>query len=180
MPIVAAARSGGGHPVWHLVLPAVLSVGVFVGLKVWEHWHRRVTRRWERPSPPVVALALASAGAAAVHGAACPAHFREATVFGPFFVGAAALQAAWACLIVVRPGRTLLIVGAAGNSAVVALWTLSRTVGVPIGPDVWTPEAVAAADSLATTLELAIIIGVLWVLFHRQLTCSRPLPSWPA
>lgn len=129
---------------------------------------------------PVVALALASAGAGAVHGAVCPAHFREATVFGAFFLGAATLQAAWACLLLLRPGRSLLIVGAAGNAAVVALWTLSRTVGVPIGPNVWTPEAIAAADSLATTLELAVIVGVLWVLFHRQLARSRPLPSSPA
>jgi hypothetical protein len=72
-------------------------------------------------------------------------------------------------LVLRQPGRTLLTLGAVGNLAVVALWIMSRTVGVPIGPEVWRPEAITAIDSMATTLELAIVAGVPWFLFRQQL-----------
>ncbi|HWW52640.1 MAG TPA: hypothetical protein VNY84_02635, partial [Acidimicrobiales bacterium] len=154
----AGSGSGTGHPLWHLILPVVVSAGVFAGLKVWEWWQthsRSVREPWTRPSTPVLALALASLGASVIHAAVCPAHFREATAFGVFFVVASALQAAWALLVLRRAGRTLLMVGFVGNIAVVGLWAVSRTVGIPVGPDVWHPEAITGADSLATTLELA-------------------------
>ena len=198
--VVAAAGSGVGHPLWHLVLPVVVSAGVFGGLKVSERWHAHTARmartatavmarqatpvssvaggqppakRWMRPAAPVAGLALASAGASAIHAAVCPAHFREATAFGVFFLLAAALQAAWAVLILRQPGRALLTLGAIGNLVVVGLWTMSRTVGVPIGPEVWRPEAITVADSLATTLELAIIIGIPWFVFRQQRAASK-------
>jgi hypothetical protein len=204
---VAIAGSGGGHPVWHLVLPAVASGGVFAGLKMWECWPNRTAparrtarivgtppyatpvnksvaprnqgsaERWTRPSAPTATLAAASAAASAIHVAVCPAHFHEATAFGLFFILAATLQAAWAVLILRQPSRALLTLGAVGNLAAVAVWAMSRTVGVPIGPTAWRPEAVTATDSLATALELAIIAGVPWFLFRRQLAAYHAQPA---
>ena len=193
---------------WHLLLPAVASCGVFVGLKIWERWHtstalaprtgqivrlapypaptnnrppphqRGRAGRWTRPPTGIAALAVASAAASAIHAAVCPAHFREATAFGLFFLVAASLQAAWAVLVLRQPGRTLLTLGAVGNLAVVALWIMSRTVGVPIGPEVWRPEAITAIDSLATTMELAIVAGVPWFLFRQQLAVHPAAASF--
>lgn len=187
--VVAAARPATGHPVWHLVLPAVISGAVFAGLKVWEGWQHhspsiarpRLTRpeirAWDRPSGPVVALAVASGGAGVIHASVCPAHFREAIAFGVFFLVASALQATWAVLMLRRPGSALLTLGLVGNAAVVALWAVSRTVGVPVGPDAWRPEAITAADSLATMLELAIIVGIPWMIHRGRLDADR-LVSW--
>lgn len=45
--------------------------------------------------------------------------------------------------------------------AVVTLWAASRTLGLPVGPGAWTPEAVGTADPLAVGLELVCVVAVL-------------------
>jgi putative NADH-flavin reductase len=67
-------------------------------------------------------------------------------------------------LALLRPSRRLLVVGAVGNLAIVALWGVTRTVGIPIGPTPWRPEAVGTADALAVQLELALALGATWLL----------------
>jgi hypothetical protein len=162
-----------GHPGWHLLLVATVSVGVFLGIKAWE-WSRAFAKRRELPpwswpsSPLLVGVAMASAGCALVHAAAGPAHFREATAFGAFFVVASALQATWAMLVVRRVNRALLKIGAFGNTAVLLLWAVTRTVGLPIGPEAWHAEAVAPPDAFASFLEVMVILGAGALLVDRQ------------
>jgi hypothetical protein len=176
------AGGGGGHAVWHLLIVPIASVAVFAGLKAWEWWlpdadrHRRTakTRPWSRPSSPLVfEVALASAGCSVTHVLAGPAHFHEATAFGLFFVAAAALQAAWALLVIRRADRLLLTIGAVGNAAVLALWAVTRTVGLPVGPETWHPEAVAPPDVLASLLEVTVVLGALWLLRHAPIANTR-------
>jgi hypothetical protein len=170
----------GTHPAWHFAAVAGGAVLVFLAIKAKEGWdhhasgvagarrtndHANGSRR-PRPSGPVVALAIASAGAAATHAAVGPVHFREAAAFGVFFALAAASQAGWAVLLLLRPTRRLLVVGAVGNAGVLALWALTRTIGLPIGPEAWRPEAIGAADALAAQLEIAITLGASWLLFR--------------
>lgn len=182
----STANARGGHPVWHLLIVAMACVAVFVGIKAWEWWrayveHRRglgvagpglgsYPRRRPRDQPHdrlVVGVALASAGCSATHAAVGPAHFREAAAFGVFFLAASAFQAAWAVLIVRRAGRLLLAIGAAANAAVLVLWALTRTVGLPLGPDMWRPEAVSGPDLFASLLELTVVLGASWLLWDR-------------
>lgn len=96
---------------------------------------------------------VSSAAAAGVHAAAGPAHFSEGLLFGSFFLLAAMAQLAWAGWALLSPSRRLLVVGAVGNLAVVALWTATRSVGLPGGllPE---PEAIGAWDLAATGWEL--------------------------
>ena len=75
-------------------------------------------------------LAGCSLGAAVVHFGYASAHFDEYWLYGLFFVVVAWLQLVWAAAVVVRPSRSLLIAGALGNAAVVAVWVASRTIGV--------------------------------------------------
>jgi hypothetical protein len=181
----------GTHPAWHFAVVAGGAVLVFLAIKAKEGWDHHVSRvagaqrtndlangsRRPRPSGPFVALAIASAGAAATHAAVGPAHFREAAAFGVFFALAAASQAGWAVLLLLRPTRRLLVVGAIGNAAVVALWAVTRTIGLPIGPDPWRPEAIGAADALAAQLEIALTLGASWLLFRstqRMRVITRP------
>ena len=121
---------------------------------------------------PTAALRVAaglSFAAALIHAAVITEHFREYWLFGVFFVVAAVFQLVWA-------GATwsglraewLLAVGAAGNLAIAAVWALSRTVGLPLGPEAGEPEQVDAHDLLATANELALALIVLWVLARRS------------
>lgn len=166
--IARRAPAGGGHPAWHFGAVAAAAVGVFVFIKVSERRHERPSRvslpARPRPTRFLVLLALASAGCSAIHAAVCPEHFREATAFGVFFLLASAAQAAWAIAVVVRPSRTLLSAGAVGNAGVVLLWGVTRAIGLPIGPEIWRPEAITVADALATQLEVGIVVGLSWVL----------------
>jgi hypothetical protein len=176
MTAQVAASRGLGHPFWHLLVVAIVSVAVFGGIKAWEWWNsstpaggRTRRRAWVRPSSPVVVgVALASLGSSLTHGAVGPEHFREAAAFGVFFLVAAALQAAWALLVIRRADRLLLAIGAAGNSAVLVLWGITRTVGLPVGPQIWHPEAVSAPDLFASLLEVTIIIGSSWLVSRDQ------------
>jgi hypothetical protein len=104
-------------------------------------------------------LGMISAGAAAVHFAVIGPHFEEWWLEGTFFILLGLLQLAWAVLIVWRPSRILVLAAAVGNAAVVAVWVVSRTAGVPLGPEAGEPEAVGFADTLATVYELLIVAG---------------------
>jgi hypothetical protein len=46
----------------------------------------------------------------------------------------------------------------------VLLWIVSRTVGLPIGPERWTPESVGAIDSIASADELVLSLLVMFQL----------------
>jgi hypothetical protein len=123
---------------------------------------RTTVSRWR---PPVLTatrrtllpLAVVSSTAAAgVHAAAGPAHLREATLFGLFFAGSALLQLLWAGAVAIRSSRSLLVAGAVGNLAVVGLWAVTRTLGLPFGllPE---PEAVGPWDLACAGWELAVV-----------------------
>jgi hypothetical protein len=101
------------------------------------------------------AVAALLAGAGAIHLAVAPEHAGEFLPFGVAFYAMAAAQVAAAAAFVtgVRSpalGRAAVVL----SLAIAALWVISRTVGLPIGPEPWHPEAVGAEDSLCTALEL--------------------------
>ena len=100
-----------------------------------------------------VAAAAATAGAGLVHLAVVPEHWREYLPFGLFFlvVGAAQLLASAA-----RPTRRTQLGVALGQVALVALWLVSRTSGLPVGPEPWQPEEIGVADVVCVALECAV------------------------
>ncbi len=114
-------------------------------------------------------------GAAAIHFAVTPQHFREYTLFGAFFLVAALAQMGLAAALWFSPGRLLAVVGALANLSLVALWLISRTVGLPIGPEPWQAETVGVADTAATALEFMAI----WNLVQMARRQPRPhAPTW--
>jgi hypothetical protein len=114
--------------------------------------------------PLLLALALCSAGAAAVHWAVARMHFEEYALFGVFFVAVGVAQLGWGLLVLFRPVRPLLLLGAAGNLLVTALWAIDRAWGLPLGPEHWQPDPVGFADSAASTFELLVVVGSLVLL----------------
>ena len=111
----------------------------------------------------LLAGAVSVAAAGAVHLAVVPEHLAEYLLFGLFFavVGVGQLGAAVAVLL--RPGRRLLLTVATAEVLLALLWWVSRTTGLPIGPEPWSPEAVGVPDVLCVVVEVlgaAVLVGL--------------------
>jgi hypothetical protein len=123
-------------------------------------------------------LALASAAAGVIHLASAGEHFDVSWAHGTFFALVGWLQLATAALLVLRPGRRAVLAAAALSAGVIAVWLVSRTVGVPFGPDAGEAEAVALADAVATACQ-AVVLVVGLALVTRPSLSARPLaPSF--
>jgi hypothetical protein len=119
---------------------------------------------------------VSSAAAAGVHAAVGPVHFREGLLLGMFFAGAALAQVGWSLAMAVRPSRTLLIAAVAGNSAVLLLWLVTRTIGLPgLLPG---PESVGPWDVTCGVWELAVVFAAIRIL-RADSGAQLRIPSWP-
>jgi hypothetical protein len=134
------------------------------------------TRNHVRARPldgPAAMLVALSAGAGTIHLSVAADHLHEYVLFGAFFIALGSAQLGWAALVALfGPARPLLIAGTA-NLAVVALWALSRTTGLPLGPSPGVPEAMSFPDVAATLFEV-VLVG--YVLVSLRLRRQRPLP----
>lgn len=140
----------------------------------------RAVERGERSEPdrsrrPRVAAALLSLAAGTTHGIATSAHAEEWWGYGFFFFGAALFQGLYGLLLLGQPwryddtggfvpgrredvARATFAVGIAVNAALVALYVVTRTVGVPLlGPEAGEVEALDVAGVVAKLLELSLI-----------------------
>jgi hypothetical protein len=91
---------------------------------------------------------------AVIHLAVVPEHAREWPAAAGFFVALAVVELVLSGVVLARTSPRVLVVGSAISVASAVLWVASRTVGLPIGPEAFTPEAVAAPDLVATALEV--------------------------
>lgn len=132
----------------------------------------------ERVDALRLTVALASAGAATIHFAVIAQHFEEYWLFGTFFVAVGLLQLGWAVLVVARPSRGVYLAGAVGNVVVAAMWVVSRTAGLPLGPEAGEPEPVGITDTMATAYEVALAAGALALL--RVTGPARPSARFTA
>jgi hypothetical protein len=102
--------------------------------------------------------------AALIHVVAAIEHLDEYALYAVFFEVLASGQFLLGVALYRSPTRTLLITGAAGSLLVVALWIVSRTAGLPIGPVAWSPEPVGILDVLASADEAVLALLVLFQL----------------
>lgn len=123
------------------------------------------------------AAAIASVGAAVVHVAVMPTHWRDWLPSGVFFVSIAMFQLIWAVLAWNRPPASLLAAGIVANAGVAAMWIYSRTAGAPVGPNAAVPEAARAAGICALLLECYIVMGAAWA-WMRMGERSEPVSGW--
>ena len=119
-------------------------------------------------------LAALSVGAAAIHFAVTFEHFAEYTLYGVFFLVISWAQVIWPVILLWRPSRRWLWLGIAGNAAIIAVYVASRTVGLPFGPDLHSPESVGALDVVSCALEFGLIVGCAALLWRPSLA-SRPM-----
>jgi hypothetical protein len=117
---------------------------------------------------------FASLGAGLVHLAVVREHFDEYALYGVFFLVSGVLQIGWAMVALARDRMPIPRLVAAAQVAMVVLWGVTRTVGLPIGPEVWTPEPVGRADVLCSVLELVAAAAIaIWIWLTR--TDDRPV-----
>lgn len=158
----AAAVAGddlAGHPLWHLLAVIAAPAAIILAFRLYDHLRSpEPTRRWPSPDRRLLPPALATAGAALIHAAVCPEHLRERAAFGVFFALLSVTQLVWSIAILRRPSLPLLRAGAAGSAAVIALWLLTRTAGLPPWLGGSGMEPVGPIDLLATALEAATAV----------------------
>jgi hypothetical protein len=88
------------------------------------------------------------------------------------------LQLAWSELVRRRPrDARLLAAGALGNAMIAAVWTVSRTGGLPVGPRAGEAEPVGVKDLVATVDELMCALVVALILARAR--WGMPVaPAW--
>ncbi len=123
--------------------------------------------------PVLYAAAALSLVAALIHLWVMPEHFREWWGYGAFFLASALAQVLYVPLLLGRPSRGILLLGIGGNLAIVSLYLLTRTVGIPLfGPHAGEVEGAGFMDLCATTSELGIA-AALGALLLRGLPSDR-------
>jgi hypothetical protein len=194
-PAFATALASGrgsalrpGYHLWHIVEGLAFLIVSLGGITLAEYLQARRRARGEQIDRPRSArrtatllplVALAGAGAAAVHLVVMPEHFEEATIYGLFFAVTATVQLTYSAWLLLRPSRPLLAVGAVGNLAIVGLWLLTRLVGIPLGPGAGTTETFGGLDVLAAVFELTMALGAI-ALIRRRVPIPRAMNplSW--
>jgi hypothetical protein len=113
-----------------------------------------------RPGSVLYLVAALSLVAGLIHLWVLPEHVEEWWGYGAFFLVAAVAQLGYVPLLLRWPNRTVLVLGIAGNSAIVLLYLLTRVVGTPFfGPAAGEVEGVGLADVCATASEAAIVVA---------------------
>lgn len=102
--------------------------------------------------------AALSLGAALIHLWVAPEHAFAWWAYGAFFITVALAQGLLGVALLRWPGRWVSLAGIAGNLAVVAMYVLSRTSGIPLGPHAGRPEEVGVLDLTATVSEVVVIV----------------------
>jgi len=113
------------------------------------------------------AVALCSGAAGAIHAVVTPEHFEEYALFGVFFLAVTVWQMGVVVAALHRPSPALWTSTTLLTAAVLAVWVLSRTAGVPIGPERWTPEPTGVLDVACAIFEAGVVFGC------RQLSLAR-------
>jgi hypothetical protein len=109
---------------------------------------------------PITVAAAAGFVAAIVHALVVREHLAHWWGYGWFFTLLAAVQAVTAISLLRRPSKRFLVALAACDLGLIALYVISRTAGVPVGPHAGTVEPVAPIDLIAKAAE-ALQVGAI-------------------
>ena len=114
---------------------------------------------------------LAAAGG--LHLAALPGHLSESMLAGAFFAVTAAAQLLGAVLVATRPSPRTYRAVVAGNVAVLTLWLMSRTTGLPIGGELGVSEPFSLLDGFAAAAELLVVVAGVAAMARRAAPSIR-------
>ncbi|MGH2572615.1 MAG: hypothetical protein ACRDGU_03895 [Actinomycetota bacterium] len=120
------------------------------------------------------AAVLTLIGSAVIHFSQVGIHLEEWSPAGITFVVLAGAELVLATAILVGASRPAYLAGIWVSQATILVWLLSRTVGIPFGPEAFIPEPVGRPDLIASALE-AITMGTLFALFLSRPAGGRAL-----
>lgn len=130
--------------------------------------------------------AILSFAAGFIHAAAGPEHVKEWWAYGLFFYGSAVAQVSFGLLLItqgiegwggwVAVRGWVYAAGVMGNLAIIALWVVTRTIGVPVGPEAFEPEGLGVVDLSSKAIEFALV-AVLMVLHARDRKAGLASPG---
>jgi hypothetical protein len=118
---------------------------------------------------------FASLGAGLIHLAVVSEHAAEWWLYGLFFLALGVVQLAWAGQAMDSPPLPVPRLFAAMNAGVIGLWLVSRTIGLPVGPGPWTPEAAGTADIVCSALEAVVVVLLVLAVRRPRVHESRAL-----
>jgi hypothetical protein len=134
------------------------------------------TRLLRARTEPALLLGALAWAAGIMHAVASEQHLEEWPLAAAFFAVLMTAQLALGAWLWARPGRGTLILATAGSLAVVALWAVSRTTGLPFGPEAGHPEAVGVLDAMTVADEIALAACAVAVLRGSLQLLRSPLP----
>jgi hypothetical protein len=125
-------------------------------------------------------LACMSLAAATIHASVAADH-RDFPAHVAFFLVVAAMQSGLAAAVMRRPSGRWLAAIAAANGAVIAVWVVSRTVGLPV-EGATGAESIGFKDGICVLLEVGIcagagLLGTLPESARRVALAAGPLAS---
>jgi hypothetical protein len=127
-----------------------------------------VSQVTNQPRGVLYSVAALSLIAGLIHLWVMPEHLEEWWGYGTFFLVTALCQVVYVPLLVRWPNQTVLLLGIAGNSAIVLLYLFTRVVGIPFfGPAAGEVERVGIFDVCATSSEAAIVVALGTLLLWR-------------
>lgn len=130
----------------------------------------RAAEGWQGRDEPLLRLgaALTLIASGVIHGAQITSHLGASRLAGLFFASLAALQVSLGVAMLTSASWHLRVVALVVTFGTIAVWIVSRTVGIPIGAEA--REAVGVADAVATGFELvtAALVGALLLIAPRS------------
>jgi hypothetical protein len=151
----------------HALHAAVLGLAVPVFV-VW----RLLDRRPPSGRSVVSVAAWSSLVAGLVHLLVVPEHWQESPLYGVFFVATVLGQVGAAVLLARRPAIWLCVVTVAGQVAITQLWGITRTAGIPLGPDAGMVESIGLLDSMCVIAQL-VSTAACFVLVWKTVRVGR-------
>ena len=120
------------------------------------------------PRPWLIRAVVLSSIVGLIHMIMTPVYFSLWVGYGAFFFLAGTAFFAYSALLAVNPPkRTLFWVGIVASAATIALWAITRTVGIPFfGPEAGQVEPVGVPDLISKIAEVALIVHLM-VLLRR-------------
>ena len=128
--------------------------------------------------PARITMAALSAGAAAMHFAMAPAHAAEWLPLGIGFAISGWFQLVFSLAVVARPSRRWLQVNVLFNLAFIAVWAVSRTIGLPVGPEAGHAEAISIVDGLCVGFEALMVLGSAMLLARPKVGSRLSIPKF--
>src|SRR5436190_7852508 len=114
-------------------------------------------------------LAALLTGAGAIHLAMVPSHAQEWTAEGVAFALAAWLQIGLAVALIATASLRAVRWAVAVNLVFIAVWAVSRTSGLPVGPEAWERHPVSAIDVTCVVFEAMMVLLGMAVLLRPGL-----------